>query len=532
MKLLSTTVASAFGLALLFAENAQASFLDSPSVAVYWGQNGKGNQKRLSSYCNHDSDVILVSFLPEFHDSSLPVLNLADSCNGPVFPGTTLLHCPQVGRDIKMCQKRGKKILLSLGGATGSYGFTSDTKAEAFADTLWDVFGGGKSKTRPFDSAIIDGFDLDIEGGGGNGYPAMVKRLRSHFEKDKNRKYYITAAPQCPFPDQMLGKVMNQVGMDAVFVQFYNNYCSANSRSFNFKTWDHWAKHTSPNRNVKVFLGLPGSKQAAGSGYVHYNKLRRVIQNTKERYSSFGGVMFWDASEVFGNKEVSPSYGKAIAKFVHALKGSSFAPISPGAGGDDSSDEEVCITEGQECSTNGQYTCTGNDYAICDHNKWSISSCPGGTVCFPTTDGESVYCGIGSNENTCSKPMTGLGLPSPQQPESPMTTDLTTFTHTYDIDGFSARLSVTSFSKGEFTAILNLRRIYDFSSNDANMVAEFQIADGIQIDSVVGGNVTQLDNRVRLEVPNAVTMSRIIKVTGRINSGIFVTPSQDSMLFN
>ncbi|KAI8380119.1 glycoside hydrolase superfamily, partial [Blakeslea trispora] len=500
-------------------------------------KNGKGNQKRLSHYCNRDSDVLLVSFLPDFHDGSLPVLNLADACNGPVFKGTNLLHCPQVGKatDIKKCQKKGKKILLSLGGATGSYGFTSDAKAEAFADTLWNVFGGGKSKTRPFDDAIVDGFDLDIEGGGSNGYAAMVKRLRSHYKKDKSRKYYITAAPQCPFPDQMLGKVINQVGMDAVFVQFYNNYCSATSKSFNFKTWDKWAKNTSPNKNVKVFLGLPGSRQAAGSGYVPFNKLGSIVDDVKKKYSSFGGVMFWDASEVYGNKETSPNYGRAIANHVHKLKESSFASVSSLTGDDttgDTSAEETCLAEGQECSIDGQYSCVGDRYAVCNHNKWTISSCPGSTVCFPTTDGESVYCGIGVNDNTCSKPITGLGLQDPQQSEVPKITNATAFTHSYDTDGFVIRLSVTSFSKGEFTAILNLRRLYDFSSSDANMVTEFQVADGIQINSVVGGNVTQSGNRVKLEVPNSVTMSRVIQITGRITSGIFISPNQDSMLFN
>lgn len=59
---------------------------------------------------------------------------------------------------------------MSLGGANGVYGFANDADAESFADTLWNIFGAGESDTRPFGDAIIDGFDLDIEGGGSTGY--------------------------------------------------------------------------------------------------------------------------------------------------------------------------------------------------------------------------------------------------------------------------------------------------------------------------------------------------------------------------
>jgi len=141
------------------------------------------------------------------------------------FTGTTLLHCAQMGEDIKTCQAAGKKILLSLGGAAGSYGFTSDSQAETFADTLWNLFGGGTSSTRPFDDAIIDGFDLDIEGGASTGYAAFVNRMRQHYASDTSKSYYISAAPQCPLPDAYLNTVLTTAHVDFIFVQFYNNYC-------------------------------------------------------------------------------------------------------------------------------------------------------------------------------------------------------------------------------------------------------------------------------------------------------------------
>src|SRR5438477_3751667 len=100
--------------------------------------------------------------------------------------GTSIAFIVNNSADIKTCQAAGKKILLSLGGAAGSYGFTSDTQAQTFADTLWNLFGGGTSSTRPFDDAIVDGFDRSEE---------HTSELQSHvnlvcrllLEKKKNR---------------------------------------------------------------------------------------------------------------------------------------------------------------------------------------------------------------------------------------------------------------------------------------------------------------------------------------------------------
>jgi chitinase len=125
----------------------------------------------------------------------------------------------------------GKKILLSLGGAAGSYGFTSDAQAESFADTIWDLFGNGGSLTRPFGDAIVDGFDLDIEGGSTIGYAAFITRMRSHYANDTSKTYYISAAPQCPIPDAYLNTALTTAHFDFIFVQFYNNYCSPVSSS-------------------------------------------------------------------------------------------------------------------------------------------------------------------------------------------------------------------------------------------------------------------------------------------------------------
>ena len=156
----------------------------SNQVALYWGQNGAGGQERLAQYCQEtDVDIVLLSFLNLFPD---PLnVNFANQCGNTFESG--LLHCSQIGADIKTCQSLGKTVLLSLGGGVGDYGFSDAASATKFADTLWNKFGAGEDPERPFDDAVIDGFDFDIEHGSTTGYPELATALRSKFAKDSSK---------------------------------------------------------------------------------------------------------------------------------------------------------------------------------------------------------------------------------------------------------------------------------------------------------------------------------------------------------
>lgn len=261
--------------------------------------------------------------------------------------------------DIKACQSKGHTILLSLGGASGAYGFQNDQQASQFAETLWNTFGGGGGQSggsssssnsstngtdtdtkasggsRPFGDAVVDGFDLDIEGGGSTGYVKFIEELRRLYKTDSSRQYLITAAPQCPFPDATLNEQILQ-GVDAVFVQFYNNFCSID-KQFNFDTWDGWASKT----GAKVLVGIPGAPKAAGSGYVSMDQLSPAISKVSSS-KSYGGIMVWDASQSYSNTQgVSPNFAVALGKLVHS-----------GGGGGGGGSENGTSSSGSDNSTN------------------------------------------------------------------------------------------------------------------------------------------------------------------------------------
>lgn len=176
------------------------------------------------------------------------------------------------------------------------------------AETIWATFGppGDGSAERPFDDASVNGFDLDFEAPVAN-MVAFANKLRELMDA-ADGDYYLTAAPQCPFPDQNNDEMLNgAVDFDIVWVQFYNNFCGldhfgggSDPGAYNFETWDSWAKNASKNPNVKVMTGAPASQSAAGSGYVDAATLSDIIAYSKQ-FESFGGVMLWDVSQAYAN---------------------------------------------------------------------------------------------------------------------------------------------------------------------------------------------------------------------------------------
>ncbi|KAF9970157.1 Chitinase 1 [Actinomortierella ambigua] len=265
---------------------------DKNNSSVY---NTGGQEAPLASYCQDSTvDVFAIGFVHQIVNGK-PVLNLANHCE-TTFPGSNLLSCPQIGADIKTCQSKGKAVVISIGGAAGAYALDTPEQGTAFAQQVWDTFLGGSSSQRPFGNAVLDGVDLDLESGTNRGYPAFVNALRAKFASS-SKSFYITAAPQCPYPDHALSAALNAAWFDLVWVQFYNNYCGTQSYgtgSFNFDQWNNWATTVSINKNVRILLGVPGGPGGAGSGIVTASQLTNILNGVKS-YSNFGGVMLWDA---------------------------------------------------------------------------------------------------------------------------------------------------------------------------------------------------------------------------------------------
>ncbi|WZZ12332.1 hypothetical protein YC2023_105421 [Brassica napus] len=229
-------------------------------IAIYWGQNG--NEGNLSSTCATGRYAYVnVAFLVKFGNGQTPELNLAGHCN----PAANT--CTHFGSQVKDCQSRGIKVMLSLGGGIGNYSIGSREDAKVVANYLWNNFLGGKSSSRPLGDAVLDGIDFNIELGSPQYYDDLARFLSKYGVR--GRKVYLTGAPQCPFPDRLMGSALDTELFDYVWVQFYNNAP---------------CQYTS---------GLPAASQAAGSGYIPPDILISQILPTLKESKKYGVPSVW-----------------------------------------------------------------------------------------------------------------------------------------------------------------------------------------------------------------------------------------------
>lgn len=253
-------------------------------IAIYWGESGYEGSLIETCATGRYSHVI-ISFLNHFGNGRAPEMNLASHCN------TASNGCTVESTGIRYCQSLGVKVLLSIGGGIGSYSLASSVDAQNVADYLWNNFLGGQSASRPLGDAILDGIDFDIELGSTYHWEELARCLKAY--SHPGRPVYLSAAPQCPFPDRFLGNALNTRLFDYVWVQFYNNPpCQYGGGSINklISSWNQWTTSVNAGR---IFIGLPAAPRAAGSGYIPPNVLTSQILPVIKGSPKYGGVMLW-----------------------------------------------------------------------------------------------------------------------------------------------------------------------------------------------------------------------------------------------
>ncbi|XP_057497932.1 hevamine-A-like [Actinidia eriantha] len=280
MAFLSVKLVSFFSLVILIL----ASYCDAGGIAIYWGQNG--NEGTLAETCaTGNYDFVNIAFLSTFGNGQTPMINLAGHCD----PYSN--ECVKLSPDIKSCQVKGIKVMLSIGGGAGSYYLTSSEDARQVATYLWNNFLGGKSSARPLGDAVLDGIDFDIEGGTNQHWDDLARYLSAY--SNRGKKVYLAAAPQCPFPDAWVGGALKTGLFDYVWVQFYNNPPCQYSSSDLANLKDAWKQWISDIPATKIFLGLPAAPAAAGSGFVPVSDLTSKVLPAIKGSAKYGGVMLW-----------------------------------------------------------------------------------------------------------------------------------------------------------------------------------------------------------------------------------------------
>ncbi|KAF2225259.1 glycoside hydrolase superfamily [Elsinoe ampelina] len=380
------------------------------NVAVYWGHGPY--QARLVETCkNPNVDVVIVGFVNVFPDQGKggwPGTDFGNACGAATYKTknniqTQLLSsCPDIGPDITACQTTyGKKVLLSLGGDyPTNYFIGSDQGAVSFANFLWGAFGPITDKwtadkgPRPFGTAVVDGFDFDIEseiskaptfkGKPVNnykvrGYVKMIQTLKQKlYPTDKTKQYYISGSPQCLVPDDHFAKAVQTAWFDWLFIQFYNTpLCSARAGVNYIEgassidiSYTKWSQVPFFNKKAKIYIGIPGSSMASKSLDYYLPPLEADLLIRKYYSDSkFGGIMLWEATYAMSNVVCGKNYPTWIKKLLAAAETKTYINTTT----DDCPSPKVkcgtcppnpVSTDGR-CGPNFGTTCSGSTFGPC-----------------------------------------------------------------------------------------------------------------------------------------------------------------------
>ncbi|TQE01322.1 hypothetical protein C1H46_013083 [Malus baccata] len=205
---------------------------EADGIAIYWGQNK--NEGTLEETCaTGNYEYVILAFIPTFGNGQTPMINLAGHCD-PYMNGRTGLSS-----DIKSCQAKGLKVILSIGGGAGSYYLTFKEDAREVATYLWNNFLGGTSSLRPLGDVVLDGIDFDIEGG----TPIHWDDLARPFQ-------------------QRLGAILQQPTM---LILVGGSFLA-----------------------TKIFLGLPAASATVGSGFIPVGDLTSKVLPSIKGSSKYG----------------------------------------------------------------------------------------------------------------------------------------------------------------------------------------------------------------------------------------------------
>ncbi|XP_021911366.1 hevamine-A-like [Carica papaya] len=280
----------------------QTSHGESPGIAIYWGQDGR--EGTLTQACTSGLYAYVnIAFIYEYGGYQPPSVNLAGHCS------PSIDNCKFIGPEITKCQSLGIKVFISIGGANGErQSLTDPGDANYLADYIYNKFLGGSAPNRLFGDAVLDGVDFDIES-----RSLYLDDLAKYLHKysTQERKVYLSAAPQCNFPGAKVTAALATGLFDYVWIQFYNNpLCEYNGNSQNLiGSWRTWSALIDARY---FFVGLPGSPQAAKSGYATPHQICKEILPEIRKSKKYGGVMIW-----------SRYWDKISPEIINCVKGSS-----------------------------------------------------------------------------------------------------------------------------------------------------------------------------------------------------------------
>ncbi|MET8219286.1 glycoside hydrolase family 18 protein [Streptomyces hirsutus] len=289
------------------------------AVTGYWQNFNNGAAVQRISDVPGQYDIIAVAFADATGTPGAVTFNL-DSA------GLNGYTVTQFKADVRAKQAAGKKVIISVGGETGTVSVNDSASATNFANSVYAVM----------QEYGFDGVDIDLENGLNATY--MTQALRSLSAK-AGPDMILTMAPQTidmqSTSNSYFRTALNVKDiLTVVNMQYYNSGsmlgCDGkvySQGSVDFLTALACIQLEGGLDPSQVGLGLPASTRGAGSGYVSptvvNNALNCLTRGTNcgtfkpsKTYPSLRGAMTWSTNwdATSGN-----AWSNAVGPHVHAL---------------------------------------------------------------------------------------------------------------------------------------------------------------------------------------------------------------------
>ncbi|AIW19727.1 chitinase [Vibrio coralliilyticus] len=293
----------------------------------YWHNfvNGAGCPMRLADMSDA-WDVIDIAFAENDRNSDGTVhFNLY---SGDIHSSCAALDPTQFKQDMAALQAKGKKFVLSLGGAEGTITLNTDQDEANFVSSLTDII-----KEWGF-----DGLDVDLESGSnlvhGSQIQARLGRALLQIEQNMGEDMYLTMAPEHPYVQGgfvaysgIWGAYIPVINdtrstLDLLHVQLYNNgglpnpYTQGSAAEGSVDMMVAQSKmliegfeladgsQFAPLRDDQVAIGLPSGPSSANSGQAPTQNILDALDCLTKgtscgsvtpafNYPNYAGVMTW-----------------------------------------------------------------------------------------------------------------------------------------------------------------------------------------------------------------------------------------------
>lgn len=254
----------------------------------------------------------------------------------------------------------------------------------------------------------------------------------------------ITGAPQCPTRDEYfyMKEMIDKAKFDALFIQFYNNgYCDAiedpdvSWDKFNYDEWVDIVEDSTASKSAKIYVGLPASDDAAGSGYIEPEALKALVCKLKDK-PHFAGISLWDLTRGASNIIDGKTYNQ------HAVDALEYGcdPIPTTTTSAISSTTETSSTESTTTSDVSTTTTSDASTTTSDASTTSDTSTTE-TATSSETTASSETSTIASSETTSSEAST-----SDASTDASSTTETATGTTTDATDSSTATTDASTTS--------------------------------------------------------------------------------------